>query len=302
MNNLRTLEITTRIGCSNMCKYCPQTLLIDTYHKRSKEIVLTFENYKKYLKKIPKDVKIVFAGMAEAWLNKDCTKMLIYTYKQGYQQIAVFTTTMGMSLEDFEKIKHIPFTVFFVHLADANGNTKIKVNEKYLELLKKIEKSNIKNKRYMAMGKLHPKLVPLFGNVVEKLTMHTRAGAIDFLPQVYKSGPIKCCWPDELKHNGLMPNGDVLLCCIDYGMKHVLGNLSRDSYDSLFISHEFKRIVRALKDEMNGDVICRRCEFATENIDYSQKSPQLYRKILDYFRLKGKLRKIKGYLNINNLF
>jgi radical SAM protein with 4Fe4S-binding SPASM domain len=256
---------------------------------------MTFENYKKWLKKVPVDVKIVFSGMVEPWLNKDCTKMLLYAYNQGYKKIGVFTTTMGMSLEDFRKIKKIPFTVFYVHLADAEGNTKIKVDEKYLKLLGEIKKSNIKNKKYMAMGKLHPKLKPLFSDIVEKVTMQTRAGNLDFLPQVHKNGPIQCCWPDGLKHNVLMPNGDILLCCVDYHMKHVLGNLSRNSYASLFTSREFKRIVKALENKNRGDVICRRCEFATVNNNYNQKS--LYRETLNYLHLTGKLSRIKSLLN-----
>ncbi len=104
MTNLKTIEITTNVGCSNMCKYCPQTLFINQYSKRSKEYILTFDTYKKCLSKIPKDTKIVFSGMSEPWLNKNCTEMILYTYKKGYKKISVFTTCVGMTMEDFNDI------------------------------------------------------------------------------------------------------------------------------------------------------------------------------------------------------
>ena len=73
-------------------------------------------------------------------------------------------------------------------------------------------------------------------------------------------GSIKCV--KELRENVLLPNGDVVACCNDYGLEHVFGNLLEQDYESLFHSEEFKRLEQLQKDD-SKDLLCRRdCEFA----------------------------------------
>jgi len=223
---------------------------------------MSFDTFKRCLKKVPKSVRIDFSGMAEPWLNKNCTKMLLFAYKQGYKKIAVYTTGVGMTLADVRKIENIPFEIFYVHLTDVCGNTKIKVDKQYLKVLKGIKKSKIRKIEFMAMGKVHPKLRSMFSDVSKDLKMTTRAGNIKFLPQVSKSGPITCSWRHWLQHNVLLPNGDILLCCADYGRTQVLGNLLRNNYEDLFTGKEFKNVLELLKNETKGDIICRHCEYA----------------------------------------
>lgn len=265
MKNARALEITSRIGCINMCKFCPQELLINRYAaqpKKSRKIVLDFNAYKKCLKTVPKDVRIDFSGMAEPWLNENCTKMILYAYNHGFKRITIFTTAVGMDIEDIQKIKHIPFEFFCLHLADKEGYSKIKVTGKYLKVVKKIKDSNISNLSLMALGKLHPKLKPIFGKRLNSPPLVSRAGNLPFFPRINKTGPLTCCRPERLQHNVLLPNGDVLFCGDDYGITQILGNLLRDSYEDLFKGAAFKNIKKLLRSEKNGDILCRHCEHA----------------------------------------
>ena len=73
---MKALEITTKIGCNNFCTYCPQTILMREYVKRSKKIFLEFSDFAKMLKKVPKEVNIIFSGFCEPFLNKECLKMI----------------------------------------------------------------------------------------------------------------------------------------------------------------------------------------------------------------------------------
>ncbi len=265
MANSRALEITSRIGCVNMCQFCPQELLIGRYSKLPKEtrkIILDFETYKKSLRTVPKDVRIDFSGMAEPWLNKNCTEMVLYAYSHGFKRITIFTTTVGMTVADVQKIKHIPFEFFCLHLADKEGYSKIKVTNQYLKVLKEIKNANISNLNFMALGKLHPKLKPLFNGLLESPPLVSRAGNLPSFPKINKTGPITCCRPERLQHNVLLPNGDVLFCGDDYGMTQILGNLLRESYEDIFKNKPFENILRLLKSEKNGDIICRHCEHA----------------------------------------
>ena len=276
---MNTMEFTFRVGCRNMCKYCPQLLIIKQYNKLKSEAIMSFGTFKTCLDKIPKNVRIDFSGMAEPWLNENATKMLLYTYKKGYKNISVFTTTVGMTEVDLEKIKNIPFTEFMVHLADGEGNTKIKITKEYLKLLNIIKKANIKNITYMTMGKILPLLEKSFGKQAEEKLMLSRAGNLKFLPKISHHGPIICNSPSGIKHNVLLPNGDVYLCCMDYGLTHKLGNLLSDDYKSLFKGKEFNDIKQRLKNEKLRDVICRHCEYAV-----ADNYKKYLRPIKNYFR------------------
>ncbi|PIQ72376.1 hypothetical protein COY13_03690 [Candidatus Roizmanbacteria bacterium CG_4_10_14_0_2_um_filter_36_35] len=149
-----------------------------------------------------------------------------------------------------------------VHLADGEGNFNIDVTKGYLKLLNKIKRSGIKNIAYMTMGKIHPLLKKSFGKVAEEKLMLSRAGNLEFGPKLYHHGSIMCNSPSGLKHNVLLPNGDVYLCCMDYALTHKLGNLLTGDYEKLFKEKEFIDIKQRLKNERLGDVICRHCEYA----------------------------------------
>ena len=65
-----------------------------------------------------------------------------------------------------------------------------------------------------------------------------------------------------------MPNGDVVLCFQDFGLKHVIGNLREQDFESLYTSQEFLFVQRGLADE-SLDILCRSCEWAFEYTFYS---------------------------------
>jgi len=263
-HQLATMEITTIIGCPMRCKYCPQDKLINAYKKRSHVSRMTFETFKKCLDKIPKKVRIDFSGMAEPWLNPECTKMLLYAHKKGFK-IAVYTTLVGMKLSDINLIKNIPFKIFNIHLPDKEGFAGIKITDNYLKKLKEIKRSNIQNLSYMSMRTVPDKIKKIIGFTPQPSLMRSRAGNLkksdnlDFITTKRKRGTIKCRWSgNKFNQNVLLPNGDVLLCCMDYSMKHVLGNLLKINYKQLFHSKEFYKLQRGLRDE-SIDILCRYC-------------------------------------------
>ena len=42
-----------------------------------------------------------------------------------------------------------------------------------------------------------------------------------------------CGCQEKVYHNVLLPNGDMTLCCMDYGLKHILGNLYKQEYKDI---------------------------------------------------------------------
>ena len=270
--NMADLEITTVIGCKIRCAYCPQDKLVKAYAKRNNIYKMTFDTFKQCLDKIPLHIHIHFSGMAEPWLNPECTRMLLYAHEKGYE-IAVYTTAVGMTPLDVEKIESIPFRIFSVHLPDKERYSKIEVSDNYLETIGAISKSKIQNLEHMTMGTLPSEVRRLLKKRISKTSMLSRAGNIEGktnVPTPTKlKGPIRCrSCSNLLNHNVLLPNGDVLLCCMDYGMQHILGNLILSDYTSLFNSKEFNRLQKGLNDD-SLDVLCRHCENASSLEEYN---------------------------------
>jgi len=288
-NNISTMEITTVIGCKIRCTYCPQNKLMRAYAKRSNIYKMTFDTFKRCLDKIPLNVHIDFSGMAEPWLNPECTKMLFYAHERGYD-IAVYTTTVGMTTSDIENFESIPFRQFNVHLADKERYSKIEVNDNYLKTIDAILKSNIQNREYMTMGKSHPKVHQLIKKRISRTRMLSRAGNLE--GKVYppipprSKGLIRCRSAGNLfNHNVLLPNGDVLICCMDYGMQHILGNLISSNYTSIFKGKEFFKLQKGLDDD-SLDILCRYCENASPLDEYNLLKKKTFVK-----KVKGLIKK-----------
>ena len=279
------MEITTNIACRVQCDFCPHEMIIEEYSNRTKSnnisygqpAQMSFEIFKQCLEKLPKSVKISFSGYSEPFLNPDCSKILIYAHELGYD-VQVYSTLVGMKLEDIDEFKHIPFGVFQIHLPDASTYAKIAVNDYYLKVLKKILSSNVSNVTAMSMGILHPKIKKILKNNVLPSTMGSRTGNVKKVKiEIEKKlGPLSCGratglnWMDNLDANVLLPNGDVAICCNDYGLQNVFGNLIELDYSSLFQTDSFKKIRKKMKSD-DSDIICRNCVEAISDDELNKK-------------------------------
>jgi sulfatase maturation enzyme AslB (radical SAM superfamily) len=256
MPHYKTLEITTAIGCPMMCKYCPQSLLLSKYKDSVR--VLSFENFKKILNKVPKDVRIDFSAFTEPFVNKECSKMIAYAYAKQYK-IAVFTTAYGMSMEDFEKIKNVEFETFKLHLPDTEGITKLNITDEYIEILKKI-KFYINNVSIMSLGNIDDRLIEIFGRCPIP-RIHSRGDNVKAFYHHNHTGRKIMCSRQLPERGVVLPNGDVVLCCSDYGLKHILGNLLTGTYKSLYTGYEYAKVIEIMNCS-NDEILCNRCIYA----------------------------------------
>jgi len=264
------LEITTRIGCKCNCVYCPQKLLLTKYFHRAgicnPPQVMTMDTFQTCMDKLPKGTRIDFSGMAEPWLNENCTQMVRYAHKKNYP-IAIYSTLIGMAQEDFDQIKDIPCEEFVVHIPDDQGNAQIDVSEQYLILFEQAMAYERPDGKKLVTGvSCHADIHPAIKDAVPKdskliTQIHNRAGNLEDAHVISKTnqGEIVCInCETQLHHNVLLPDGTVLLCCMDYGMQHTLGNLLKQSYDEIVQSEEALRIRQGLKDD-TADILCRNC-------------------------------------------
>jgi radical SAM protein with 4Fe4S-binding SPASM domain len=275
----RHLEVTTLAGCKVSCSYCPQELFALEHKKVSSNRYLSLDLFKTCLETVPVSVDIHFSGYVETFLNPDCVKMVRHAYDKGHQ-VAVYTTVVGVKLEDVEELEKMTFKKFIVHLPDDGKHMRVKVDAPYLEVIQRLANSNIPNLEYLDYYGIHPKVNALINQeqvVQRKLT--SRAGNVtrEFVNETKEISGALRCRVNRLEKNVLLPNGDVSLCCVDYGRRHVLGNLTSESYNQLHQNDAFKEILRRMNGK-KGDLLCRTCEWA-EPVTFKIRAKKLLKKI-----------------------
>ncbi len=278
----KTIEITTKIGCSLFCEFCPQKKLINEYKKKSDEFTMTFDTFKTCIDKIPKNIVIDFSGMCEPWLNKECTKMMKYAVDSGHQ-INIYTTLVGVNIDDYTAIKETNYKTLVLHIPDEEENSHFNLSESYLSILKTalndIIAGELRVNNFSCHGKVHPLIKDLveMSGVKVMSEMYDRAGNVDSNKvqgvEKEKKGRLICtyCGGDTLNRNVLLPNGIVLMCCMDYGMEFVLGNLLDGSYDEICRGINKSKYRKKMKSIQNGDILCRHCHVSENYYKYMLK-------------------------------
>ncbi len=263
-----TMEITTGIGCRIDCRHCPQSRLVARYRVRSGVMKMTFDLFRECLAKIPPDVEIHFSGMSEPWLNGECTRMLLHAAAEN-RRIAVYTTLQGMTDPDFDAMREVGYQYFTIHVPDAHGNSRIPVDEGYLRFLDRVVRYPLNvaiERQFSCHGALHPAVRAIVEGSGFRLydSMIDRAGNLENSgagPTAHR-GRITCERAgDRLNRNVLLPDGTVLLCCMDYNMDHVLGNLHLQGYADLFEGKVHRSVSMSLEPE-NPPSLCRKCSVA----------------------------------------
>jgi hypothetical protein len=284
------MEVTTRVGCPVACRYCPQEMLRSAYRRRSGPTLLSREVFQECLDHIPAGVAIHFSGMGEPWSNPDCTEMVLDAHRRGFSLMAS-TTLTGMTPDDVERLREVPFSVLNIHLpSDGSGGESLRVDRHYLDLLGRLLASGLPVRLRYLGERPHPRLKALLeGRAVQRVTMHTRAGNCrlgDRPDPGRRRGRLAC--RRRLRQNVLLPNGEVVLCCMDYGLRHVLGSLRRSDYAELFRGAVFSQVLQGLAGG-GQDILCRSCDaFAYRANPLSDLYVHSLRPILTKIRDQGR--------------
>ena len=271
----RTITFTTNIGCRVNCKFCPQDDIMKSYAEKENipkinfgdPSMMSYEAFVTMIEKVPKDVVVIFSGFTEPYLNSECSKMIEYTFEKGYR-IEIFSTLVGMTLEDVDILKKIEpqLVKITIHLPDTEKYAKIALTEQFKQVLKKIVSLPIQNTFFMTMGTVPEEIEKMIGIKIHASQMVNWAGHIDDgLVTERNEGPLVCSMHEDRDNKYIppiiVPNGDVVLCCKDWSMEYVLGNFLKCSFDELYESEIYKEVTKKMASE-NDNVLCRNCEFA----------------------------------------
>lgn len=268
------MELTTMIGCPLMCTFCPQDNLRDNYGKDTK--YMQPMDLMTVLAKLPKDTRIDFSGMSEPWANPECTMMLEMVLYMGFK-VAIYTTLYGMT--DPERVRKAleshpdQVEIIMLHLPDANGNMKgWKNSEEWRKAAEVISHTNVPcGVEAMTMDKngvVHPDLQEMVGQLAGWVG-HTRADSLN-VEQVEGQAlhitprhefALTCRSTPFYDRNVLLPNCDVVLCCMDYNLKHVIGNLLTQTYDEMMQGKPLQDLIK-MNEAVGFDKcsICKSCD------------------------------------------
>jgi radical SAM protein with 4Fe4S-binding SPASM domain len=263
------LEVTTMIGCKVACVYCPQDKISSRYSGADR--MMAFDDFKIYVQKVPRHVVLHFTGFAEAFLNPCCTDMIEYAAHRGHP-IYLSTTLTGMTLEDVRRLSQLTYYEFQIHLPSAGKLMNLAVDDGYLSILSELVTAGVITDFHFHGDEVHPVIgawLREHGIAFSGILIQDRAGNLDtdqVVARVKKpittaaipTGRLRC---DRIYQNVLLPNGDVVLCCMDWSAEYVLGNLRRDRFKDLHRSESFQRVRRGMKDP-GTNVLCRTCTLA----------------------------------------
>lgn len=286
------LEVTTKVGCPLNCRACPQSLFIKRYlQKRPWEsetlehrpMILSFADFKTCMNKLPASVLIAFAAFGEPQTNPAFADMVLYAHSLGHP-IELYSTLVGMTKESYEKIRTVPFKAMVLHIPDRDGNSHFTISEEYLKLVNLVladaAVGRFRITGYSCHGPVHPLIADIFKKnslpvpVTAFGNLNDRAGNLkdaDVRHSAYVLGPIFCRTARrDFNQNVLLPDGTVCLCCMDFGMDYILGNLLTQSYEEIMQGDVLQKLRHCMKSEKNGDCLCRHCAYAMNRFIYAK--------------------------------
>lgn len=270
-----TVEVTTVLGCRVNCRYCPQKVLLSKYYAkdRDRKRVMSLEDFRVFLKNTPDGCDFMFAGMSEPYLNPQCTEMLKAACGAG-KQVSLYTTLEGATERDVEEILSLPFQFVGLHVADEKKYAQITVTDAYYRNVERLINATKPGGEpfvndISAQAAPLPEIMEMCRGKYEVLiSLQDRAGNLEGDELAGRRQPltderITCCFSGPRFNNHVvLPDGTLLLCNMDYGMQHVLGNLLENTFDEIREGEEMKRILAGIQGDPSVDLLCRKCLFA----------------------------------------
>ena len=281
-NDNLSLEISVQSACSKLCDYCPQSNYISNYKKKffNEEKILTFETVKLISKNIPSKTIIKWTGFTEPLDFKEFDNSVEFFFYQGFKQ-QISTTLLGKkNSQKFYKENLDKFFSHTIHLPDNKNLMKGKFDNEYSEyvesVIRLLDKNSIEYSIFLIGENFHINLqhtikkltkeINIKDKIIKAKYLNTRASKIEpelfGLKQTNKNHDDKAsyyCSYKRLNQGVLLPNGKVVLCCQDYGLDFILGDLKDQNLGQLYKTIEEDSDLRS--KFIDGKFSpCNRCE------------------------------------------
>jgi hypothetical protein len=273
------LNITTTAGCRGKCVYCPQDLFQKAMEPRP--AFLTAAEFADLLPAL-RDTHFQafsFGGFSECFDNPDIIDLLDMVQRQdNVEEIWIYTNGEAVTPEVVQQLARIPIARFDVscHGFDARvyqrtrpfiDSNKVRGNLLYLlEHRPSIARLAVSVTGPFGSERDRSELAALcqaFGAFLEIRKLHGRAGLLKIgQPAVRKQGPFRCA-KFAFDKPVLVPGGDLSLCCQDFSLSYIIGNLHRDSFQTIMTHSALRQHVLAVARGtlQDPELPCYQCEF-----------------------------------------
>lgn len=195
--------------------------------------------------------------------------MMVHAFRSDHR-INLATTLACVTRLELKPLENVRFSQIMLHVPDEEGNSKFNITEAYLDALRYfVDFFNIT--LFSCHGTVHHAVRHVVDECAAPLvssdSLHNRAGnlAESSLRRASRKGRVQCVLNEadcleKWASAGpvVLPDGRVTLCCMDYGMKHVLGNLLVQTWREIKNGDECRKIESGLKDD-SMDILCRSC-------------------------------------------
>jgi hypothetical protein len=208
------------------------------------------------------EAQIFFSGFCEPWANPECTEMIELAHQRGHV-LQVYTSLFGMSLKDVPRLASIPFRKFFVHLPTEDSRPRAMTGRE-AEVFSALASSGVQNLRWVMMRSPSgdPRLHSSMAKAVEGASVpgeiwdvNSRAGNLNIYRERRNKALMSAVGACKRRRRGvLLPNGDVTLCCMDWSLTTIIGNLYDQPLSELYSSGKLKQGVNAIPH------LCRSCD------------------------------------------
>lgn len=240
-----SLDITTTKVCAvNCAPVCPQVAFQQVYGDSDR--LLSLENFKTAVAKVPTSVRINFSGFSEPTYHPQFLEMMRFVAERGHP-FNLFTTLAGARPEWVPEIRRLNPDNIILHLPDNEGIAHLPPSDRYLKTVHLfLTTPGLRISKVMRMSR------------DTGFVSNERAGNCDNARPRHVLGPFHCpslTFPQFI----MLPNCDVTLCCMDWRLEHKMGNLLTQTWSELVNSPERKRLITN-SHRLDGDTLCRRCK------------------------------------------
>lgn len=280
VNSFNSLEITAVIGCARSCVYCPQDLIIEKYKlvKGRPDHLLHPKTLEKVIQNLPSELLVYWTGFGEPLQNKYFPELFNMICNAGFKS-QISTTLFCANPESIDIIcDRAKWDRVTLHLPDNSGYMKAQIDDKYLFDLKRVILSmNYDVDMIHVFGSLNDKIKDMFesadlSDVVSRInfveidlnssTTTSRANNLKtdnpvILNENNHDNSLLFCKAKRFNQPVLLPNGDLAMCCMDYGLTNIVGNLIYEPYESIV-----KR--SSIYMSYNLPKLCFNCEWANK--------------------------------------
>ena len=267
-NYFRSIEFTLQTGCPVGCNFCPQLLFLKGYTSPEKKF--TIDSFRQALSNLQNStIKTVqFSGFSEPLHHEDISDFIKLSVEAGFE-VEIFTTLKGFNAECLKKVEDLPIKWYISMqplgiqnrkgLKDEEAWNNIKsfldLNLKFQPILRCVDFNLSKGQK----NQLNEKVKQIGIENIIYSNFETRAGNItrNSINKIEKK--LLC------KNNMapvILPNGDVLLCCMDFGLKHIIGNIFKESFKNILLSDRLHKIIDIMDLREKGSILCQTCESA----------------------------------------